>query len=105
MASVNDYDVMRSGKAGIFKFPSDPFPSTKRGLCEKVTNEFWFPLMYYQSLRARVGFSAETPEQWAHRWKDKCRDVRDAADLVDDLSRCVVNTQKLQLSRKRVSDV
>lgn len=101
---VNDFDGMMPEKAGIGKFLSDSFPSTRQGFCVKVAYEFLFPLMYYQSICARVGFSAETPEQWAHRWRDKCRDVRDAADLVDDLSRCVINTQKLQLSRKRVSD-
>uniref|UniRef100_A0A2S2PRN9 Uncharacterized protein n=1 Tax=Schizaphis graminum TaxID=13262 RepID=A0A2S2PRN9_SCHGA len=44
----------------------------------------------------------ETPEEWAQKWRNECHNVRDADDLVHDLSNRIIKSQKMILSRKKI---
>lgn len=50
-------------------------------------------------------FPEETPEEWVQRWKNECRNVRDADDLVQDLSTRIISAQKSILNKKRIGDI
>ncbi|XP_060863285.1 uncharacterized protein LOC132939891 [Metopolophium dirhodum] len=44
----------------------------------------------------------ETPEEWAQKWRNECHNVRDADDLVQDLSNRIIKSRKMILSRKKI---
>ncbi|XP_025202584.1 uncharacterized protein LOC112599746 isoform X2 [Melanaphis sacchari] len=44
----------------------------------------------------------ETSEEWAQKWRNECHNVRDADDLVHDLSNRIIKSQKMILSKKKI---
>lgn len=61
----------------------------------------WLTLFFFYISRLAV----ETPEEWVQRWKNECHNVRDADDLVQDLSNRIISAQKVILNRKRIGDI
>ncbi|XP_015365242.1 PREDICTED: uncharacterized protein LOC107162740 [Diuraphis noxia] len=44
----------------------------------------------------------ETPEEWVQKWRNECHNVRDADDLVQDLSNRIIKSQRMILNRKKI---